>query len=631
MDGPTPTRRERFRYRFDNSMARGPSALVGWLAVLTFVLIVFFTLVVLATGIAPDDGEGRPGLRRQLFNSLMHALDPGTVAGDTGSWRFLLTMLVLTIAGLFVVSALIGVIATAIDARLAELQRGRSRVLETDHTLILGWSDAVVTILRELAIANESRSRPAVVILAPRDKVEMEEEVRERVGDLRGTRVICRTGSPIDVTDLRIGNHEAARSIIVLAPEGEEPDSEAIKTLLALTHVPRSADRPLHVVVEIEDPASLEAARMVAGEGVVIVNKRETVARLIVQTSRQSGAAMVYTELFDFDGDEVYFHEDHALGDGTYGDTLLAYEACSVIGVVDPDGRVLLNPPADTPIDGRALVVIAEDDSVLTSAGAMVATVDDRAVQPVPRIPEPPSRILVLGWNERASSVVTELDEYASPGSTLSVVSEFGDPLVPELRNLQADVRAGRTTDRTTLEGLDIAAHDQVIVLCYSDDLDVQRADARTLVTLLHLREIVAADPQDRRPAIVSEMLDDRNRALAQVAEVDDVIVSAEILSLILAQVSEDVRLDAVFRDLLDADGSEIYLRPVGEYVAVGGEVSYATVVAAARERGETAIGYRDASETRNADADYGVRVNPPKSAVLHPAEHDRVVVLAVD
>jgi voltage-gated potassium channel Kch len=626
-----PGLRERVRYAFDNSMSRGPSALVGWLAVATLILIVVFSALVLLTRLAPSDDGDRPGVRQQLFNSLMHALDPGTVAGDSGSWRFLIVMLVLTILGLFIVSALIGVIATALDARLMELRRGRSRVLEEDHTLILGWSDAVMTILRELSIANESRRRPAVVILAPRDKVEMEEEIRERAGDLRGTRVICRTGSPIDVTDLRIGNHEAARSIIVLAPDGDEPDSEAIKTLLALTHVPRADDRPLHVVVEIEDPGYLEAARMVAGEGVVIVNKRETVARLIVQTSRQSGAAMVYTELFDFDGDEIYFHDEPRLSSGTYGEALMGYEDCSVIGYAEKDGRVRLNPPADTPLEGRTLVVIAEDDSKLVGARGALGAVDDAAVVAAPPRPEPPSRILVLGWNERAASVIRELDEYASPGSRLSVVAEFGDPVVPALRNLEVDVRAGRTTDRATLDALAVAEHDQVIVLCYSDDLDVQRADARTLVTLLHLREIAAADPQGRKPAIVSEMLDDRNRALAQVAEVDDVIVSDEILSLILAQISEEARLDAVFTDLLDADGSEIYLRPVGEYVGLGRPVTYATVVDAARRRGETAIGYRDASESRDPAAAYGVRVNPAKSAVLTPDAADRVVVLAED
>ena len=85
-------------------------------------------------------------------------------------------MLVLTLAGLFIVSALIGVIATGIDTKLADLRRGRSLVLEKDHTVILGWSDSIFTIISELTIANESRRKPVVVVLADRDKVEMEDE-----------------------------------------------------------------------------------------------------------------------------------------------------------------------------------------------------------------------------------------------------------------------------------------------------------------------------------------------------------------------------------------------------------------------------------------------------------------------
>ena len=73
--------------------------------------------------------------------------------------------------------------------------------------MILGWSDSVFAIVRELSIANESRRRPAVVILAEHDKVEMEDELREKVPQLRGTRVICRTGSPLDLGDLALSNH----------------------------------------------------------------------------------------------------------------------------------------------------------------------------------------------------------------------------------------------------------------------------------------------------------------------------------------------------------------------------------------------------------------------------------------
>ena len=138
--------------------------------------------------------------------------------------------------GLFIVSALIGVLANGIDSKLADLRRGRSIVLEKDHTVILGWSESIFTIISELTLANESRKDPVIVILADRDKVDMEEELKVKVPDRRGTRVVCRSGSPMDIDDLRLSSHETARSVILLAPDSDDPDSEVIKTLLALTH-----------------------------------------------------------------------------------------------------------------------------------------------------------------------------------------------------------------------------------------------------------------------------------------------------------------------------------------------------------------------------------------------------------
>lgn len=623
-----PTRMAKLRYWFDATMARGTPALVAWLAVVTLVLIVVFAVIVTVTGLEPTPDNAKKGFFGQLLATFFHALDPGTIAGDGGTWRFLILMLLLTIAGLFIVSALIGVIATGIDDKLASLRRGRSLVIEKDHTVILGWSDAVFAIVRELSIANQSRKKPAIVILADVDKVDMEEDIREKVADRLGTRVVCRTGSVLDIGDLALTNHGLARSIIVLSPGGEEPDAEVIKTLLALTHDDK--DEGAHIVAEIQDPQNLEAARLVGGNRAVIVDKRETIARLIVQTSRQSGAAAVYTELFDFDGDEIYFHRDSALVNGTYADAVRAYEKASVIGLVSPDGCAVLNPDGDAPVGDSELIVIAEDDSTLATAPRSSASIDPSHITGAAATPERTSKALMLGWNERAATVVKELDNYAAPGSTLEILTEYGTPDVPTLVNLSVTVAHGRTSERATLDGYAIRDYDQVIVLCYSDELPAQRADARTLVTLLHLREIVGDRAKGDRPSIVSEMLDDRNRALAQAAHVDDVIVSDEILSLILSQLSENERLEAVFQDLLDAEGSEIYLRPAADYVT-DGEMTYATLVEAALGRRETAIGFRVSAEADDPDAGFGVYVNPAKSRTFNVASSDRVIVLAED
>jgi hypothetical protein len=174
-----------------------------------------------------------------------------------------------------------------------------------------------------------------------------------------------------------------------------------------------------------------------------------------------------------------------------------------------------------------------------------------------------------------------------------------------------------------------VGAHlDQIIVLCYDHDLDIQMADSRTLITLLHVRDILRKVGSDT--PVVSEMMDDRNRVLASVADVDDIVVSGEIVSLVVTQLSEDGRLEAVFKELLGAAGSEIYLRPAEWYVQPGDDVTWATVVAGAARRNETAIGLKSPA-LADPGMKFGVVVNPPKSQTYTISAGDAVVVLAED
>jgi hypothetical protein len=243
-----------------------------------------------------------------------------------------------------------------------------------------------------------------------------------------------------------------------------------------------------------------------------------------------------------------------------------------------------------------------------------------------------PERTLVLGWNRHAAAVVRELDAYVAPGSEVLAVSDL-DRVLPEtsgvadLANITLTGRLASTTKRPVLDGLDIQSFDHVIVLCESDDRDPDMADARTLLTLLHLRDIGSAC--GRNFSIVSEMLDERNRELAEVAQADDFIVSSRVLSLLLAQIAETPDLADVFRDLFDPDGAEIYLRDASVYVQAGRELSFATVQAAAQARGEVALGYRVAARAADAGSRYGVVLNPGRDARITFGVGDKVVVLA--
>ena len=156
----------------------------------------------------------------------------------------------------------------------------------------------------------------------------------------------------------------------------------------------------------------------------------------------------------------------------------------------------------------------------------------------------------------------------------------------------------------------------------------MQAADARTLVTLLHVRDILSRF--DATTPVVTEMLDDRNRVLAQVAQVDDVVVSGEIVSLLVTQLSEDHRLEAVFVELLGRRAAaRSTCGPPSGTCSRAREVTFATVVAGAARRGETALGYRTpalAGDPDAASASGSTRPSPRRSP-SRPG--DRVVVLA--
>jgi hypothetical protein len=187
----------------------------------------------------------------------------------------------------------------------------------------------------------------------------------------------------------------------------------------------------------------------------------------------------------------------------------------------------------------------------------------------------------------------------------------------------------GDSSDRAVLDSLDVSRFDHIVVLSYSDVADVQHADARTLTTLIHLRDI--ATRTGARFSITTEMLDVRNRTLGEVAKPDDFIVSNHIVSLLLAQIAESKGVADVFDELFAAEGADIHLRPAQDYVTTGEPIDFYTVVEAARRRGEIALGYRRWEAADRSDDHYGVVFNPPKSTSIAFDPEDKVIVLAED
>lgn len=604
-------------------MDRGTPALIGWLGLVSLALVAVATG--LAVLLAPTDTSGA-GWIGIAWTSLRTALDPGMIGNNQGSVMFVALMFLVTLGGIFIVSTLIGVLTTGLNSRIEQLRKGHTPVIAKGHTVILGWSDQAYIIIAELVKANRGGQRSTVVVLADQDKVEMEDRIRTRVGNLGRVRVICRSGSPLKRVDLELASLDTARSVIVLGPPSLDPDIDVIKVLLLLNNRPWSGERP-PVVAAIHKAENVAAGRLAAGPEALIIDAEDIAVHLVVQSHRQSGLSSVCVDLLDFAGNELYIRDEPSLVGRAFGEVLDAYELGTPIGLERADGTVEVNAAMDVIVEEKdRIIVLAEDDLLIRLAQEPVEIMTD-AIVTVPDHARVPERTLLLGWNARASRILELLDAFVAPGSVIDIATrdEPTAAMAMARTNLAIGYRPCEPTSRSSLEQLDLATYQHLIVL--SDDaIDPDHADDLTLMTLLHLRDIGVAlgNPY----SIVTEMQDETNRDVAQVTKADDFIVGTKLISLLMTQLAENHHLQKVFTDLFDPTGSEIYLKPATEYVRPDSEVNFATVVESARRRGETAIGYRLHSRQHETPS-YGVVLNPDRSAPLVLSANDVVVVVA--
>ncbi|MET9505826.1 NAD-binding protein [Streptomyces sp. NPDC006622] len=621
----------RARYWFDTTLTRGTSALVGWLALGCLVVVLPASAVLVWTD--PQAPTSRTGRLAAVWRLTGETLRLG---GATGPLLRVLLSVLLALVALVYVSTLVGLITTGLTERLTALRRGRSVVIEQGHSVVLGWSEQVFTVVSELVAANANQRYGAVAVLADRNKTTMEEALSGKMGNTGRTRLICRSGSPTDPARLALTQPGAASAVLVLPHDDPSSDPEVVKTLLALRSALGGAEGP-PVVAAVRDDRYRLAASLAAGRRGTVLESDAITARLIVQSARRPGLSLVYRDLLDFAGDEFYLTSDPALTGRSFCDALLAYATSSVVGVLR-DGKALLNPPPHTLIGtGDRLIVVTRDDDTARLSDCS-GLVDESAMTPWQPVSARAERVLILGWNRRASLIVDQLGRYAVHGSVIAVVADRQEVTAEQVREAGRDFatrltitfRTGDVTRPETLRGLDIDSYDSVVVLG-PDPVAGQKPDEtdnRTLVTLLvlHLLE----QESGRELPVVTEMTDDRNRTLAPISPGADVIISGKLIGLLMAQISQNWHLAAVFEELFSPTGGQVRLRPAASYILPGCEASFATVVAAARQRGECAIGYRR-HDRATAAPDHGVRINPDKSERRRWADQDEVIVIAHD
>ncbi|MBR3235308.1 MAG: hypothetical protein IKG11_06800, partial [Atopobiaceae bacterium] len=607
-------------YWFDNIMSKGTASLLLLLGVITAIVAVIGGLIAVALG--GPDGSGAAPAGESIWFTLMHALNTGVLAKEEGTIPYLAVMTIVTLVGIFITSFLIGTISNAIKDKIASLQEGRSTVIERNHVVIIGFDDNVTNIIEELALANENQGDSAVVVMAERDKTEMEDIIRDRVSDLYGMRVICRSGRPDSVQSLKKCSLDTCKSIIV----NTEDDFMTVKTILACRSLlEEQGNHNAYLTAVIRDRDVLHPASIAGGDVAEILNFHKTIARLMVQSARHPGMSDILAELLSFKGNEIYVEQLKGSAGLSLREINLRLSSSTAIGMVR-NGEPLLNPDAAEIVqEGDQLILVAHDDDSSTLKAP--ATPDESRFQYEPDIREVPQRLLVLGYSDILKQILLEENAHAAPGSSVIVAVEPGKaeevslPTEAELKDIAVELRECKIHKRSVLEEL-VAEKPTAILLLSDPEISDEEADAHTLMLQLQLNDI--ADEIGSSMPLIVEMNSTRNQQLAQMMRATDFVVSGRITAKMMVQVAEERHKKVILNDLLSDGGSSIYMKPITRYVEVDRAVDFYTLGAAAARYGEIAIGYK----RFDADGGFQVTVNPKsKSATTFGPEDDLIVI----
>lgn len=525
-------------YRLENWWARNPTAIPLSLAYVTLVTNMIGGVVFSAA-----TGES---LGNAIFKTWTFLCDP---AAHTELDTVVATTLgvALTMLGLIICGFLISIITDLVTERVAAVKKGNSRVIESGHTLILGYSEGNLRpLISQIAVANASEGGGVVVVLATRPNEFLQKEVSYLKHELRGTSVVVRSGSPLRTTDLDIVSPQTARAIVVLADNevsAEESDAVVMRTVLALSSFESLNG---HVVAELRDVDNEDHISLISRHPIECVVVHDVVGHLMIQCARQRDLALVLDSLLGYDNDEIYFDHWPSLVGRTFAEVTRSFDLAIPIGLKrSVDGSVVINPPEPekTVVEpGDEIIVVAEDnDTYSLLEDGPVAMVDVPADEPpaegsrgpprvsacgelppnarlygsrkyrrrlgaVPNVDadqQRPQHFLFLGWRRDVMDMISFLDEILSVGSSLTIMStmpvnkrlvemaENGRKL--DLNTIALHHVVGNHVSRRQLAQLPLLWYDAILILSEkSHETKVLATDSLTCASLVLVRDIQA-------------------------------------------------------------------------------------------------------------------------------------------
>jgi len=348
------TGRDWIKYRIESMVTAEPAMRYFFLVLFSFSLVMILSLwwVIIPH---PEDNPMEETLTfRGAVYLTLNVLTTGGYNGDVVKANEKIAYFFMIAAGLLVVAVLIGIVTDSVSATMDEQINGSTKVVESNHTLILGWNNSTPRLVCQIAflrrvyrMLNETWPRrlfpwlrieasspvakyKVVLMNNQLTKIEMEVILARAFSEARikshrtkiGRDVIIRVGDPTSTHDLIRVAAQRATSIALQMTSVDEAESEysngrisnsaSIRSLLALRSLFLSNGNPLEtfnkdlrVVVQLQQTCPfIESACFVSPSGSLCVypmDLSKLINTVMFQSASKPGLTRVLSELLDFE------------------------------------------------------------------------------------------------------------------------------------------------------------------------------------------------------------------------------------------------------------------------------------------------------------------------------------------